>query len=246
MRVHEERGGALPVVGEVSSLIHYPVKSVAGEVCAALDLDERGAIGDRLWAVYTDDGGIGSGKTTRRFRKVDGLLGLSAHSDPSGTPVLRFPDGDQVAVDEATASERLSAHLDRPVRLARETHTPHHDDAPLHAITTSSLAKVAELTGERYDVRRFRANLLIDTGNEPGFVEDDWLGRELQIGSARLHVTTPMPRCVMVTMAHPAAGLPAAGGLLRTLGAAHDADLGVMVSVTVPGRISVGDAVTLV
>lgn len=39
---------------------------------------QRGLEGHRTWAVHTADGGIGSGKTTRRFRRVDGLPALAA------------------------------------------------------------------------------------------------------------------------------------------------------------------------
>ena len=62
----------------VIRLWRYPVKSMLGEECGYLDVDERGAKGDRLFAVRDADGKFGSGKTTRRFRKIDGLLGFRA------------------------------------------------------------------------------------------------------------------------------------------------------------------------
>ncbi|WP_405420476.1 hypothetical protein [Streptomyces erythrochromogenes] len=36
----------------------------------------RGLVGDRLYAVRDGDGRFGSGKNTRRFRRMDGLLHL--------------------------------------------------------------------------------------------------------------------------------------------------------------------------
>ena len=62
------------VVGSVGLLSHYPVKSTGGQALTSAVLGDRGLRHDREWAVDTADGGIASGKTTRRFRKVEGLL----------------------------------------------------------------------------------------------------------------------------------------------------------------------------
>jgi uncharacterized protein len=68
-------------VGSVAELRRYPVKSLTGEVLRAADVDVRGLVGDRAWAVTDTDGRFGSGKTTRRFRRMDGLLQLTATYD---------------------------------------------------------------------------------------------------------------------------------------------------------------------
>src|SRR5215212_4657879 len=90
------RPGRVPTVtsdlGRVAALARYPVKSLAGEALAEATVESHGLAGDRTWAVYTEDGGIGSGKTTRRFRRVDGLLGLAGRS-AGGAPVVTTPDG---------------------------------------------------------------------------------------------------------------------------------------------------------
>ena len=63
-----------------------------GEERTHIDVNERGVEGDRLFAVRDLNGKFGSGKTTRRFRKIDGLFGFSAsyHQDD---PSIVFPDG---------------------------------------------------------------------------------------------------------------------------------------------------------
>jgi len=48
-------------VGTVALLARYPVKSMRGETLEHVEVEPRGLSGDRGWAVYTDDGGIGSG-----------------------------------------------------------------------------------------------------------------------------------------------------------------------------------------
>jgi uncharacterized protein YcbX len=96
------------------------------------------------------------------------------------------------------------------------------DHAPVHLITTASLAHLQTLYPPGcVDVRRFRPNLVIATppGTE-GFTENDWVGRTLLIGNeVRLRITDPTPRCVITTLAQ--ADLPQDIGILRTV-AAHN------------------------
>ena len=224
----------------VASLTRYPVKSVVGEDLDSVAVDERGVVGDRLWAVRDPDGKLGSGKSSTRFRKMDGLLALSASYD-GPTPVVTFPDGSAVRGDDPAIHERLSRHVGRDVRLAREDDVPHFDEADVHLVTTSSLARIAERHGGVVDRRRARANVLVDNGTEAGFDEDDWVGRLVRIGSAELRILRPMVRCVMVTM--PQIGLPEERGLLARIGEVNETNLGLVAEVVRPGTVSVGDAV---
>jgi uncharacterized protein YcbX len=73
---------------------------------------------------------------------------------------------------------------------------------PLSVLTTSTLDHLGELEPEsRFDARRFRMNVIVDTSAR-GFVENDWLGRTLAIGDeVRLGVALPDPRCCMPHLA---------------------------------------------
>lgn len=77
------------------------------------------------------------------------------------------------------------------------------DYSVLHLLTTNSIDQLRSLYPQgRFEVRRFRPNLVIDAGGGPGFVENDWVGKTLRIGeSVRLKITDPCPRCVMPTLA---------------------------------------------
>lgn len=230
-------------VGVVAALARYPVKSVGGEGAAAVELDARGVIGDRLWAAYTTDGGIGSGKTSRRFRRLDGLLACRSWLEGT-TPWLELPDGDAFRVDDPVAAEALSALVGQPVTLAPEGDVPHHDDAPIHVVTTAGLDRLGELLGEVPDARRFRANIVL-TVDDVGFVEDGWLGRELHVGDdVVLRLDDLMPRCVMVTMTQ--RHLSPDRRVLQQLAAAHGGDFGLMASVVCPGTLRDGDAAVVV
>ncbi len=86
------------------------------------------------------------------------------------------------------------------------------DYATVHILTTGSLRRLNALYPEgRFEARRFRPNIVVDTGDAEGFVENDWVGRTIRIGdNVRLQVTDPCPRCIMPTLAQ--------GDLPRDLG----------------------------
>jgi uncharacterized protein YcbX len=87
---------------------------------------------------------------------------------------------------------------------------------PITVLTTSTLKQLKALRPEStFDERRFRMNVIIDTKGD-GFVENDWVSRELTIGEKiRLKVALPDPRCVMTTLAQEE--LPRDTDVLRTL-----------------------------
>ena len=229
------------MLGVVSKLWRYPVKSMLGEACERLELAARGVQGDRLFAVRDAEGKLGSGKATRRFRHIDGLLAFRAvHRDD--TVEIIFPGGRRMAGSDAQIHHALSQALALPVTLAREEADPHVDSSPVHVITTASLRWLqAALPGSRIDERRFRPNIVVEVpGDRP--VEQAWLGRTLDFGNGvRLRVSEATERCAMTTLAQ--AELPADARVLKCI--ARDADLqfGVYAEVVAPGTIACGDIV---
>lgn len=229
--------------GRVLEVRRYPVKSMGGELLDAAEVDRRGVVGDRLWALHDEQGRFGSGKTTRRFRRIPGLLDLSAAYD-GDVPVVTLPDGGTLRGDDPHSSVRLSDHLGVGVTLAREGEVSHFDDAALHLCTLASLDRLQRLLpASQVAVPRFRPNLVLDAGGQQGFPESDWVGRRLRIGDAlEVEVTQRTERCVMVTAAQP--GLPADRDVLRGVAAHHDLRLGVYADVIRPGRVRAGDTVS--
>lgn len=223
----------------VDALYRYPVKSLVGEALQRLDVAPHGVAGDRVWYVRTEDGFIGSGKATRRFRRVDRLLALSATTTGDG-PLVSFPGGVAHPVGSPEADVALAAHTGRAVRFARESDVRVLDEGPVHLLTTSSLRRLADVVGDEVDARRFRANVVVASPEHGGFPENDW--RTVRLGSdVVLRVEGPMPRCVMVTM--PTRELDADPRVLRAVHAAAGGDLGVWATVVRPGRVHVGDEV---
>lgn len=129
------------------------------------------------------------------------------------------------------------------------------DYAPLHLLTTATLAALSALhRSGQVDTRRFRPNLVLETPDlVQGFVENDWVGCTILIGrEVRLRITNPAPRCVVPTL--PQEQLASDMGILRAI-AAHNRPpvpalgdvrlpcLGVYASVERGGVVRVGDAV---
>ncbi|MBA3281966.1 MAG: MOSC domain-containing protein [Acidimicrobiia bacterium] len=186
---------------------------------------------------------------------------------------MTLPDGSVVAYDDPDADDRLSAWLGRPVHLAalheagtrsfEMTFDPPNDDAeyyeipappgtfldsaPVHLVTTATLRHVeAERPDLDWDVRRFRPNLVLDVDG-PGFVENSWVDRELHVGGAALRVVGPTVRCAMPLRAQPG-GLERQPDLFKameTLNTVHPNHLGAYAEVVTPGRVAVGDPVSL-
>lgn len=228
----------------VAKLWRYPVKSLLGEECPHLDLDRRGVAGDRVFAIRDADGKLGSGKSTRHFRQIDGLFTLRAFWR-GDAPEIVLPGGSRLAGDDPRVHEILSGILGHPVTMAREAEISHLDAGPVHILTTASLAWLrAALPDALIDERRFRPNILIDV-RESGPVEQEWIGRTLRVGGeVMLRVSEATERCRMTTLAQ--SDLPGDPRVLRKLARDAGALFGVYAQVLVPGRIARGDPVLTV
>jgi uncharacterized protein YcbX len=248
-------------LGTIAALWRFPVKSLRGEALPRLALGPTGAAGDRAFALRDrGDGRILSAK------RSPGLLRLRAGypAGPGRPAAIALPGGGTVATDAADVSAVLSRVLGREVELcgpddARADRRVEWDEresfeappfafvdlAPVHLLTTASLAAVAPFHAEgRFDPRRFRPNLLIDSGTRRGFPEDALAGRLLAVGeTARLRVFMPTIRCAMTTAAQEELARDPA--ILRTIVERHEGNLGAYATVEAPGEVRLGDRVAV-
>jgi uncharacterized protein len=247
----------------VEALAIAPVKGMRMVAADALDLRPWGPAGDRAFVVVDADGLL------VQTRRAPELLQVVPRWDPTGGVLeLRLPGGETVAARPEPAepativlyggrevrgrpfggplAEALSGHLGRRVRLAAlDAGQAASDDHPVTLMSTASLEALGSaLGGSAPDPRRFRMTIAI--GGAPPWAEDGWAGGELALGDAALRVLEPVPRCV-VTTRDPAAGatdLPVLKALARLRG--RDAvTFGVWCAVARPGRVRVGDPVTV-
>jgi uncharacterized protein YcbX len=246
---------------EVVGLWRYPVKSLQGEPIEFTRVEADGVEGDRRWGIR--DQRTGRILTARRRPE---LLGASSTYD-GDEPVITLPDGSTVAGLGGRTDRQLSAWLASPVSLvpssgeagraeffadatddtsaAIEWTMPagrYVDAAPLLILTTASLRTAAgHYPNGTWDARRFRPNVLIDLEGD-GWVEDSWVGRQIQIGAVTLIPTEPCIRCTMVTRSQP--GLDADIEIFRTLARHHGGLFGVWCEVVTPGSLAIGDRAT--
>ena len=252
------------MLGRVLRVRWYPVKSMQGEDLTASAFATRGIPGDRHWGVAD----IATGVVISAKREPR-MLGASSRV-AEGEVVITLPDGSLTGSADPDVDAVLSEWLGHGVRLAtaqtaeRSTYEmgedfeddshpvvhqwqgppgTFHDTRPVHLLSTATLAAIrAEHPEGRFEVERFRPNLVVETDDQ-GFVEERWIGATLSIGTARFEVVKPTSRCVMTT--RPQVGLPRDLDILKTINRVNDGNLGVQVHVVSEGNVAVGDPIEL-
>jgi uncharacterized protein YcbX len=222
-----------PVVREVR---RYPVKSMAGESLDSVQVESRGLVGDRWYAVVDAAGKLASGKHSRRFRRRDEVFEFASRTTDKGVQVTGR--GGSWLVGDADLDTVLTDVMGDRVRVLPETQTPHHDAGQVSLVGTASLDWCREHLRVDADRRRIRPNLVVDT-TEP-FVEETWSGI-LGIGGAGLRAARRIERCRMIDIAQE--GLPRDGRWLKALTGTRDMCLGIYLDVVRPGVVAVGDGV---
>ena len=207
----------------------------------------------RFRAVYVEAPDMHEGLPPVRITMPDGVSVTS--SQPGLDSLLSRAVGSSVALQsQPPANPKLEEYWPDVENLAhRETVTEEamppnsfFDGAVVHILTTSTLERLQTIyPGGRFEARRFRPNLVVaPAAAEQGFLEDEWVGRTLAIGSqVRLKVTCATGRCVMTTLAQ--GDLPRDVGILKAAVQGNGANVGIYASVERGGVVRAGDAVTV-
>lgn len=227
--------------GKITKLWRYPVESFLGESCTKLSIDSRGVWGDRWFAVSNKRGKFGSGKNTRRFRKIEGLFDFSAQYDGDLLLII-FPNGRIFRYDNPNLDRELSFWLGRPLTLVSEKQISHFDADSLHLITTASLRWLRNhLPQSTIDERRFRSNVIIDLPGQE-LVEHSWLGQRFLLGKeVEIEITNLTERCVMTDFAQ--AELDCDRRIFKTINRKAKGNFGVYAKVIKPGTVRVNDSI---
>jgi uncharacterized protein YcbX len=262
-------------LGRVQALWRYPIKSFRGEQIDEADITAAGVAGDRGYAVRDRETGrvLSAKRWARLFecaaRYPTGPDSAPEITMPDGTtipaaeaaPALSAWLGrevDLVRAEPGTMSlfeiaiqtvDEIEAGVDQLAIDAGDYPCPpgsFFDAAPLHVMTTATLAALHALyPGGRFDVRRFRPNVVVDTGTATGCIEEGWVGRTLAIGGqARAPVLMSTIRCVMTTL--PQEDLPRDPKILRTVARSTSGNAGIYAAVELRGRVRVGDSLRLI
>jgi uncharacterized protein YcbX len=235
--------------GTVTSLHRWPVKSLAGEPATALRLDERGIAGDRAHALFDT---FKNAPRQLTARQAPGMLRwAAAYPDapgdalqPGAVPLPRItaPDGAVFTWDDPHLPAALAADLGREVALRRDLALMQDLGDSVLVTTQATLDAVSRALGRPLDLRRFRTNIHLELDDAP-YAEERWEGRCLQVGDTVLELLHPCPRCVIPTRdPETTARYP---DLLRWLTRERAGLFGINARATGPGRVAVGDRVTL-
>jgi uncharacterized protein len=205
----------LPEETIVTALSVTPVKSTRLRAVRRVELDRRGARGDRVFHVIDDRGRLVNGKRVGELATV-----VAAYDEAAGQLELSFPDGTvargAVRYGETVTtrffsheerarelvgpwSEALSSFFGRSLRLATTGIGVDRGRAGgVTIISRASLRRLAERAHEAaVDARRFR--MLVEVDGVEAHAEDRWVGRRVRVGTSVVGVNGNVGRCLVTS-----------------------------------------------
>jgi len=236
----------------VADLWLYPVQSLRGQRMPALDFVEGGPRLDRWFGIRDVETGVMVGASMAKRA----WLPLITWDATVVTPMdaaepkveIRFPDGASVVSDDPAVDRVLSDRLGRPVELRGRDGVKadrRYRMASCHLLTSATLKRLraSHLEGD-FAPERFRPNVVLDCGDEVGFIEQPWLGRRIVATSGLvLQGTEDCKRCALTTRAQ--GDLPSDPKILHTVMLENNTNAGIYALVAEAGRIAVGDTVSV-
>lgn len=235
-------------IGRVAGLWRYPASSLAGERLNSIAVSQDCIEGDRLYGLV--DAATGEIAKPDAAKKWHGVPRIETRLE-AGRLEVRVPGGTWLVAPGEDADRAASAFLGfdasiRPFEEGTSLPAPRYRKAPIHLLTTASLAELKTLhpAGDP-DPRRFRPNILVDMQLvAERFPETEWIGRKIAIGDVELTITDPCRRCGFTIIAQD--GFDNDPDILRTLVRKNAHNLGVYCDVMRPGKITKGAMLSFV
>jgi uncharacterized protein YcbX len=237
-------------LGHVCELVRYPVKSMAGTVTESAFLGWHGLAGDRRFAFRRlgDDSGF---PWLNASRVPELLLYHPVDLDEStGEPLpthVRTPTGTHLELRSVQLQSEIAERFGSDVELMNLRHGI-FDDASVSVISLATISGIGDEAEVNLDRRRFRANIVLETGDREPFFEDGWVGGTLVFGDREprpaVIVTVRDVRCKMINLDPDTATQDKR--VLKTVVRMNKNNAGVYGTVVQTGTIRVGDPVSFV
>ncbi|MBU8906312.1 MOSC domain-containing protein [Desertibacillus haloalkaliphilus] len=239
------------LVGQIKEIIRHPVKSFRGESVQRSKIMEYGLYGDRSHA-YLDDSKKEKFLTITELQEMvrykARFVGEEALEEYPKVEVIT-PEGKVFDWEDQELIKQLENKSKRKISTKQYTpsHVPIGPIAVEHILlaTDASLDKLEELWGkDEVDSRRFRPNLFISLKDKVPFIEEEWIGRRIKIGTeVEVEFVGHCKRCMIITVNPDSAEKDSS--LHQTVIKERNNNFGVYASVIKTGDIHVGDDVHL-
>ncbi|RKL65412.1 MOSC domain-containing protein [Salipaludibacillus neizhouensis] len=239
------------LIGHIKEIVRHPVKSFRGESVQKNKIMEYGLYGDRSHT-YLDDTKKGDFLTITQFQEmVRYKARFEGEESLDKFPKVEVitPEGKVLDWEDQELIEEMESKSKRKISTRKYTpsHVPIGPIAVEHILlaTDASLDKLKELWGkEEVNMRRFRPNLFLSLKEKRPFIEEEWIGRRIKIGSeVELEFVGHCERCMIITV--DPSNAERDSSLHKTLIKERNNNFGVYASVIKTGDIQVDDEVHL-
>ena len=239
----------MQVVGSVTEINLYPVKSMRGVSVHKAKLYWYGLNGDRKYAFVRSD--TASGFPWLTGRELPELLRYETRfvtpDEPMTSDVLvQTLSGQTLPLESVQLEQTLSSSYGAAVSLLHLNRGT-YDCMPVSLMTNVTLASLQRGLNRPLDRRRFRSNLVVQTDDTEREPEKAWLGASLTFGerpdSAQISVNYRTKRCGMVNL-EPNSG-KSNPEILKNVAEKMQACAGVYGAVSRLGTVELGDRVYL-
>ena len=246
--IERERSESVKQQGILQEIMRFPVKSMRGESLSVAEVDTGGLYGDRSHAYYNEarPGKFLSGLDYPKFVEYQAAyVGAALENGYPSVEVISpagrvYRWGDE-ALDREIAGDgrfQLRPHRFEPGEIGGSW------EAAILLTTDASQRAIEHTRGAgEIDGRRYRGNLLIALDEDVPFVEETWLGRQVQIGEVILRVDTLCDRCDIINIDPDRAVHDRS--VLKAVAKRNSANFGVRCSVVKTGVVRIGDPLLL-
>jgi hypothetical protein len=140
---------------------------------------------------------------------------------------------------EARHPQRTALHLVGD--SSGETRYPDRQPVHISLLSQATLDELTEKAGQKIDVRRFRPNIVLD--GISAWSEFDLIGKQFQLGGARIEITARIGRCVNIEV-NPETGDRDISLLSLLQQQFGHAQTGVLAKIIDSGTVKIGDYLT--